>query len=125
MGCAEELAALPGHVAEVGATVAHLVTVAPDGRPHVVAVRPAWDGAAFVVPVGRHSGANAAAGPAVTLLWAARPEAGYSLIVDGAATVEEGATGARLRIVPGRAVLHRTPDGDPGDPACVTILDAR
>jgi len=107
-----ELAAVAGRIEEYG-PVAFLVTVGDAGRPHVVSVRVAWDGAGVAVGgAGPTTRANAAARPAVTLVWP--PRAGYALIVDG--RMEAG------RIAPARAVLHRTPDGDPSAPNCVTVL---
>ncbi|HET8591643.1 MAG TPA: pyridoxamine 5'-phosphate oxidase family protein, partial [Nakamurella sp.] len=63
---------------------AYLVTISDDGRAHVVAVTPRWDGRALIVEgLGRRSAANLAARPAVTLVWPPLEPQGYSLILDG------------------------------------------
>lgn len=105
---------------------AYLVTVGDDGRAHVVAVTPRWEGDALVVGgLGRRSAANLAARPAVTLVWPPLEPEGYSLILDGEARIladgaaagGDAATGtgpdsaAAVTIVPGRAVLHRPAPG--------------
>lgn len=99
--------------------IAHLVTVNADGLPHVVSVRVTWDGDALVVPAGHTTTSNAEAHPDVTALWAAPAGTAYSLIVDGRAAPAAPGT---LRVTPTRAVLHRTPEGDPSAPNCVTIV---
>lgn len=111
---------LAAKIDELG-SVAYLVTVGGSGAPRVVAVRVSWDGSALVVGAGRHTRANAAAHPAVCLVWAAAPGAAHALLVDGtvAPPVDEVET---LSITPTGAVLHRTPDGDPSEPSCVTVL---
>ncbi len=111
---------LRGRIAKYG-PIAYLVTVNAEERPHVVAVRVAWDGEAVTTSAGSTTLANAEVRPHVTVVWAAPPGAGYSLIVDGVATT----AGAIVRISPTRAVLHRTPEGDPAAPNCVTILSRK
>lgn len=97
--------------------IAFLVTIGESGRPHVVSVEVAWDGDAVAVTgAGPTTATNAAARPDVTLVWS--PRSAYSLIVDGRAS-------GSLRVVPTRAVLHRTPEGDPAAPNCVTVLARR
>ena len=117
------LAALAERIEEYG-NVAYLVTVGDNASPHVVSVRVAWDGDRLVVGAGRRTAANVQERPDVTLLWPARPGSGYSLIVDGGATVTERDGEAALAIGPTAAVLHRTPEGDPSQPSCVTVLAA-
>jgi hypothetical protein len=117
------LAELARRVDEYG-TVAYLVTVG-GGLPHVVSVRVRWDGADLVVGAGRRTAANAAEHPDVTLLWPAPPGAGYSLIVDGRAELRQHRAGPVLAVSPAAAVLHRTPEGDPETPSCITVLAAR
>jgi hypothetical protein len=118
---------------------AYLVTIAEDGRAHVVAVTPRWDGDALVVGgLGRRSVANLASRPAVTLVWPPLEPAGYSLILDGEAHSGDAAGGhagagepagvadparaaqqagvadqggAAVTIIPSRAVLHRPAPG--------------
>ncbi len=113
-----DTASLAERVEEYGPT-AHLVTVSPDGTPHVVSVRVEGRDGDLVVEVGRHTAANAAERPGVTLLWAAPADRHYSLIVDGTA---RSPTGRTLTVTPTRAVLHRTPEGDPAAPNCITVL---
>ncbi|BCI79686.1 hypothetical protein MTY66_13110 [Mycolicibacterium sp. TY66] len=85
-----------------------LITVGDDFRPHTVAVVPAFDGGAVTIePVGNTTQRNIGAHPAVTVLWPPKEPTGYSLIVDGTAE----ATDTGLRVVPTRAVLHRSPEG--------------
>ncbi|HVN83207.1 MAG TPA: pyridoxamine 5'-phosphate oxidase family protein [Candidatus Binatia bacterium] len=106
---------------------AYLLTVSDDTHPHAVHVAVSWDGDALVVAdVGSRSAANAAARPAVTLVFAVRAEADYTLIVDGSAVVESIKEGRRLRIEPTKAVLHRRAAApNPASPCsadCVPIL---
>lgn len=96
---------------------AYLLTVSEDLRPHAVVVQPVLeDGALRVGSLGRRSLANVAARPDVTLLFPPREQGGYSLIVDGRASVAE--EGARVR--PLHAVLHRAADHatGPTDGSC-------
>ncbi len=113
--------ALAGPIEERGST-AYLVTVRTDDRPHVVAVTVAWRGEALVVGAGRTTTANVKRHPDVTLVWAARPGSAYSLIVDGTARPLAAADDLSLFIEPRKAVLHRTPEGDPSIPSCITVL---
>ena len=113
-----DTASLPERMDEYG-PIAHLVTVGADGAPHVVAVRVEQREGDLVVGAGRHTAANAADRPAVTLLWPAPAGRQYSLIVDGTARPSGE---AHLAVTPTRAVLHRTPEGDPSEPSCITVL---
>jgi hypothetical protein len=85
-----------------------------------------WEGDLLSVDVGKRSAANAAARPSVSLLYAARPEGDYSLIVDGTALVVAREDGHCLLIHPVKAVLHRpAAEPDPASPCaadCVRIL---
>ena len=101
-----DLGDLGAHVAERGA-VAYLLTVSDDGRPH--AVRLPFDvvGGALHFDGGDRSARNAAARPNVSLLWAARHDDDYSLIVDGDAAVVGEGDARRVVVTPTRAVLHR------------------
>ena len=68
---------------------AYLVTVGDNGRVHVLAVTPVLtDGGLVVGGVGRHSQANATERPDVTLVWPPTEPGGFSLLVDGTATVD-------------------------------------
>ncbi len=112
-------------VAERGGA-AYLLTVGDDGRAHAVHAPVRWEGEVFAVEVGRRSAANAAARPAVSLLWPVRHAGDYSLIVDGTAAVAADGETRRVLFTPGAAVLHRA--GQPADPAstcgadCVPLL---
>lgn len=113
-----ELDELRERVAEYG-SVAYLVTVGEDGRPHVVSVKVGLDGDALAAPAGRTTTANARARPDVTLLWPSRGD--YALIVDGTARVDD----ERVLVEPLRAVLHRVASAPDDVPSCVTVLDRR
>lgn len=92
--------------------VSYLLTVTPSATVKAVTVRPrAAEGAVFV-GAGRSSAANASGNPAVTLLCPPVVEHGFTLIVDGTATV----TGDEIRIDPTSAILHRPPYHSDGPP---------
>ena len=117
------LAALVERVDDFG-EVAYLMTVGGAGLPHVVAVGARWDDGELVVGAGRQTMMNVSARPDVTLLWPAAPGGPYCLIVDGTARVRAEPTeeSETLAITPAAAVLHRTPEGDPSAPSCMTVL---
>ena len=97
---------------------AYVLTVSDDGRPHAIHAPVRWDGNGLVAAVGRRSASNAAARPAVSLLYPVRSDDDYSLIVDGTATVT-GEGERALRITPTWAVLHRpAPSSQPETSAC-------
>jgi hypothetical protein len=83
---------------------AYLLTVRDDLRAHIVAVTPEWSGDQLLISVGRGTGRNAAERPNVSLCYPPVDAGGYSLIVDGDATVEDDST---IRFAPTGAVLHR------------------
>ncbi len=90
---------------------AYLVTVGDGGRAHVLAVTPVLgDGGLVVGGVGRHSQENATERPDVTLVWPPAEPGGFSLLVDGAATVD----GETITVAPTKAVLHRPAPGPDG-----------
>jgi hypothetical protein len=94
---------LADRIAEFG--FAYLVTVGDDHRAHLVAVLPVLGGGSLVVGgLGRHSIANATGNPAVTLVWPPTEDGGYSLIVDGTATVADASS---VQVEPTKAILHR------------------
>lgn len=102
---------LPGAVG--GFRFAYLLTVSDDGRPHAVAVTPAVVDGALVTETGRRTAANAAARPAVSLVYPPVEDGGYSLIVDADAAAE----GTTVTLRPTSAVLHRpAPAGTPVAP---------
>ena len=112
VGLAELAQALAKH------PFAYLLTVGDSPRPHVVAssvsVR---DGVVVVPDVGRRSRAALELNPAATLLAPPAEPGGYSLIVDGTATLTEDA----VLVTPSRAVLHRpapAPVAAPQDGSC-------
>ena len=91
-------------------SAAFLLTVRDGERPHVVSVGVVVDGDQLVVEAGRRTAANVGTAAPVALLWAGPDADGFSLIVDGTAAVDgpAGDDGARLRIQPAKAVLHRS-----------------
>jgi hypothetical protein len=116
---------------ELAATLAdfdsgYLVTVSDDGRSHVLSVwaEPTGDGL-VVEGVGRHTQANAVVHPDVTLVFPPLQSGGYTLLVDGRATVDD----TTVTIVPATAILHRAavaPDGRRVGSDCVDVaVDAR
>lgn len=119
------LAELRAALAQRGGN-AYLLTVADDTRPHAVHAPVHWEDDVLAVEVGKRSAANAAARPAVSLLYPVRVDGDYSLIVDGTAVVVALEDRQRLLITPTKAVLHRpaaTPD--PTSPCaddCVPLL---
>ncbi|MGI8900543.1 MAG: pyridoxamine 5'-phosphate oxidase [Nocardioides sp.] len=87
----------------------YLLTVGEDLRAHAVAVRPVLaDGLLQVEGLGRRTRANLVSRPEVSLVWPPVDEGGYSLIVDGRATV----TSVGATVEPGHAVLHRPAHND-------------
>ncbi len=104
-------------VAAQQAPFAYLLTVSDDHRPHAVAITPYIGETTITCEAGRRSCANATARPDVSLLWPpARPD-GYSLIVDGRASVD----GSTLQITPERAIRHRPAPGGGSDCAPVAL----
>jgi hypothetical protein len=91
----------------------YLLTVSDGDRPHSVAVDFTWHGDDLEFPVGNSTLANARARPHVTVLWAPKDAAGYSLIVDAEVThaVGNGDGDNLIRVRPTRAVLHRPAAG--------------
>ena len=101
-----DLDRLAGEIESFG-PVAYVLTVDDAGRPHAVHLPVAWRDGAVTASVGKTTAANAAARPSICLLWSPTEAGGYSLLVDGSASVE----GDRLSVEPSRAILHRTRDG--------------
>ena len=101
--------------------VAYLVTVSEEGRAHVLSVwaEPTPDGL-VVEGVGRHTQANATAHPDVTLVFPPLEAGGYTLLVDGRASVAD----TTVTVVPAKAILHRpaaAPDGRRVGSDCVDV----
>ena len=107
---------LASQVAAHGAS-AQLVTVNPQGRPHVVAVSVATAGDALAVAAGSTTRANIGVHPGVTLLWAPPPGGEYTLVVDGDATSD----GERVTIRPSSALLHRVAHATGDGPRCYAV----
>ena len=106
---------LAATIAERG-DLAYLVTVGEQG-PRVVSVTVVVDhDGAIAVGAGRHTAANVAVRPQVTLLWpAGGTDPKHSLLVDGTASASDD--GERLLIVATGAILHRVRTGRGGPPA--------
>jgi len=119
------LEALRAAIAERG-LAAYLLTVSDDATPHVVHAAFRWEGDALVADVGKRTAANAAARPAVSVLFPLRDAADYSLIVDGSAVASTVGDVRAVRVTPTRAILHRpaaVPDPEASCAAdCVTLL---
>ena len=99
---------------------AYLLTNRAAGAPHAVAVQPTLHGGDLVIAgLGRRTRENALARPDVALVWPPAEAGGYSLIVDGRATVMAD----DLRVEPTRAVLHRPAKAAP-DPDAVAAQGA-
>lgn len=111
------LTRLKAAVKERGAG-AYVVTASPAGRPHVTYAPVCWEGEGLTAEVGSHTALNARENPTVTILFPGRSPDDYSLIVDGAATVEGK---GRLLLTPTRGVFHRP--GEPADPASGCTAD--
>ena len=99
-----------------------ILTVSDSGRPHAVSATTAWDGDDLIAGCGRSTASFATARPDISLLWPPIEPEGYSLIVDGTASVDD----QQIRLRPSKAVLHRSaPSPDPLSSCssdCVTIL---
>ena len=87
--------------------VAYVLTVDDAGRPHAVHLPVEWRNGAVTATLGRSTASNAQARPSICLLWSPTEAGGYSLLVDGTASVD----GDVLSVEPSRAILHRTRDG--------------
>jgi hypothetical protein len=88
----------------------YLLTVSDDGRPHATAVTVRWEGDELVAGVGRRSASNVTDRPEISLLWSPVDAEGFSLIVDGRATVRDG----EVAVAPEHAILHRRRADGPG-----------
>ena len=83
----------------------YLLTGSDEGRPHLIALRPKVSGEVLRFDAGGGRACrNAAARPDVTVLFPPHPGSnGFSLVVDGRATVD----GDMIDVLPVRALLHR------------------
>ena len=85
-------------------TFGYLITVGDDFRAHTVAVDPVLAGGVLDTgPAGKGTRRNVGAHPDVTVIWPPCNPGGYTLIVDGRATLSDETVFVR----PTRAVLHR------------------
>lgn len=112
---------IPVDVADLNTALAdfgagYLLTVGAGGRVKAVTVEPRIDDGRMVVTgPGRGSVANVGAGAPVTVLFPPLRQRGYTLLVDGEASLD----GEDVVVAPTGAVLHRPAahsDG-PGPPA--------
>jgi hypothetical protein len=83
----------------------YLLTVTSAATTHAVAVRPRLVDGRVVVGAGRTSSANVAVNPSVTVLCPPTVDKGFTLLIDGVATLD----GDEIRIEPTSVVLHRPP----------------
>ncbi len=116
-------AGLRAHVARHG-PVAYLVTAEPGtARPHVVSVEVRWHGDDLVSGAGTRTAANVGTGADASLVWTPPPGESYSLIVDGAAQVVDGADGLGplISLRPAAAVLHRLAGTGDDGPNCIPV----
>ncbi len=98
-----------------GYTYGYLLT-SSTGGVKAVTVTASVDGDEVDIPVGsRGSARNLAGNPIATLLFPPSEPGGYSLIVDGTASV----TDHGFRLAPAKAVLHRPVEQADGDPSPV------
>lgn len=86
---------------------AYLLTVGDDGRTKIVAGTPDWHDGVMCFLAGGGSARNAAARSAVVVAFAPFDPDGYTLIVDGDATVDDTGEAPRVHVAPSGAVLHR------------------
>ena len=86
---------------------AYLLTVGDDMRPKIVACPPDWHDGVMCFAAGGGSARNSVVRPAVTVTFPPLEPDGYTLIVDGDATVDESGAMPRVRVAPTGAVLHR------------------
>ncbi len=103
MSVAVDLATLHEQIERFGAR-ALLASTAADGPPHVSSVLVTVEVGVLIMGAGRKSRANAAAHPAVSVVWTHANEHEYCLIVDGLAA--ENDAGAFV-VTPTSAILHR------------------
>jgi hypothetical protein len=92
---------------------AYVLTVRDDATPHIAHVTFDMVDGRLRCGASRTAAANVAARPQMSVLWPPYEEGGYSMIVDGSATVD----GETMIIEPRNGVLHRpapAPGGDCG-----------
>ncbi len=100
---------IPVEVATLGAALedfgaGYLLSTAAHGRVKAVTVEPrVVEGALVISGPGGGTSRNIAENDQVTVLFPPLEARGYTLLIDGTATVE----GDDVRVLPGSAVLHR------------------
>lgn len=119
MSVAVDLHALADQLDQYGLG-AFLTTVDGDGRPHVVSVDVELADGSLHMRVGRHSSANLAEHPSLSLLWPSPPGSDYALIVDGTADAPPPG-GGPLTVAPTTAVLHRLAGATGDGPSCIRL----
>ncbi len=115
-----EISELEARIDEFGRTP-FLVTTGDDLRPHTTHVVIGFDGGDIVANVGRKTAHNAATRPLVALLWMPTEPGGYSLIVDGEASVDDAAVSVRAT----KAILHRNAGGESYAADCLRLDGTR
>lgn len=94
----------------------YLVTSGDDGRAKVVTVDPVVEDATILLPPSKGSARNLAANPTATLVFPPTEPKGYTLLVDGTASVDPAATEGAIRFTAETAVLHRPAAHGDGPP---------
>ena len=92
---------LPGELGRWG--FGYLLTASDDGRPHAVALIPVVADGVLRFEAGGRTCRNAAARPGVSIVFPPVADDGFSLVVDGDATVD----GDSVVVTPTSAVRHR------------------
>ena len=102
MSISVDVAKLEAALADFGA--GYLLSTAGHGRVKAVTVEPkVVDGALIITGPGGGSSRNITENGQVTVLFPPMEPRGYTLLIDGTATIE----GDNARVVPSSAVLHR------------------
>jgi len=97
-------------------TLAYLLTVRPEATPHLVSLSTSWhhdgEASALLMSVSAGTARNATAGSVVTLCYPPLNHDGYSLIMDGTASVHDGVAPVGIDAIPeGKALLRFAPTG--------------
>lgn len=103
----------------------YLLTTSADLRPHTTHVVVRLESRELRATIGRKTAMNIAERAAVSLLWQPFELGGFSLIVDGDATVEPDGEDNVAVIHVTAAVLHRNAAPDAGYLADCEVLDGR
>ena len=110
-------------IAEYG-ELAVLVTVTPDGSPHVGTAVVAIDNDHVCFRVGPRTRANLEVRPRLSLTWPPSPDGAYQLILDGVVAElgepsADGSCAVSVRI--DRGILHRLADRPDAGPSCAVL----